>query len=55
MGASFNVLTPTSGTVTVNGTGMGVSVNHGVYGRIPALQNVHVGDYSDTINVEIAF
>jgi spore coat protein U-like protein len=45
----------TSGTVTVNGTGIGVNVNHGVYGRIPALQNVHTGSYSDIIIVELTF
>ena len=45
----------TSGTVTVDGTGIGVSANHGVYGRIPALQNVHAGSYSDIINVELTF
>jgi spore coat protein U-like protein len=45
----------TSGTVTVNGTGIGVSVNHAVYGRIPALQNVHPGSYSDIIIVELTF
>ena len=45
----------TSGSVTVNGTGIGESVNHGVYGRIPALQNVHAGSYSDIIIVELNF
>ena len=45
----------TSGTITVNGTGNGVSVNHAVYGRIPALQNVHAGSYSDIIIVELTF
>jgi spore coat protein U-like protein len=44
-----------AGTVTVNGTGIGVSVNHAVYGRIPALQNVHAGSYSDIIIVELNF
>ena len=44
-----------SGTVTVNGTGIGVNVNHGVYGRIPALQNAHAGSYSDIIIVELTF
>ena len=44
-----------SGTVKVNGTGIGVSVNHGVYGRIPALQNVHAGSYSDIVIVELVF
>ena len=45
----------TGGTVTVNGTGNGVTVNYGVYGRIPALQNVHAGSYSDIIIVELTF
>ena len=45
----------TSGTARVNGTGIGVSVNHGVYGRIPALQNVHPRNYSDTIAIMITF
>ena len=45
----------TSGTVTVNGTGIGGSVNHWVYGRILALQNVHPGSYSDIIIVELTF
>ena len=45
----------TSGTVTVNGTGIGVNVNHGVYGRIPARQNVRAGSYSDIIIVELTF
>ena len=45
----------TSGTVTVNGTGIGVNVNHAVYGRIPALQNVRAGSYSDIIIVELTF
>ena len=44
-----------SGTVTVNGTGIGVNVNHGVYGRIPALQYVYPGSYSDIIIVELTF
>ena len=39
----------TGGTARVTGTGVGVSVNHAVYGRIPALQNVHSGSYSDGI------
>ena len=45
----------TSDTVTVNGTGIGVNVNHAVYGRIPALQNVHAGSYSDIITVVLTF
>ena len=45
----------TSDTVTVNGTGIGVNVNHAVYDRIPALQNVHAGSYSDIITVVLTF
>ena len=45
----------TSGTARVSGTGIGVSVNHAVYGRIPARQNVHAGSYSDIINVVLTF
>ena len=45
----------TSGTVTVNGTGIGVNVNHAVYGRIPARQNVRAGSYSDIVIVELTF
>jgi spore coat protein U-like protein len=45
----------TGGTVTVNGTGNGVTVNYGVYGRIPALQNVHAGSYSDIVTLELTF
>ena len=44
-----------SGTVTVNGTGIGVNVNHAVYGHIPARQNVYAGSYSDIIIVELTF
>ena len=45
----------TSGTARVSGTGVGISFNHAVYGRIPALQNVHSGSYSDVINVLLTF
>ena len=45
----------TSGTARVSGTGVGVSVNHAVYGRIPALQNVHAGSYSDIVTLELTF
>jgi spore coat protein U-like protein len=45
----------TSGTARVVGTGIGVSVNHAVYGRIPARQNVYAGGYSDIINVVLTF
>jgi spore coat protein U-like protein len=46
---------PTSGNATVSGSGTGMSVNHVVYGRIPALQNVRTGSYSDTITVVLSF
>ena len=45
----------TSGTARVSGTGIGVSVNHAVYGRIPARQNVDAGSYSDIIIVALTF
>ena len=45
----------TSGTARVSGTGVGISFNHAVYGRIPALQNVHSGSYSDVVNVLLTF
>ena len=45
----------TSGTARVSGTGIGVSVNHAVYGRIPARQNVYAGSYSDIVTVLLTF
>lgn len=43
----------TSGTSTVGGNGE--SVDHTVYGRIPAQQNVTTGSYGDTIIVTVTF
>lgn len=34
---------------------LGITVNHTVYGRVPALQNVVVGSYSDNITVTLTF
>ena len=34
---------------------LGVTANHTVYGRVPALQNVAVGSYSDNITVTLTF
>ena len=34
---------------------LGVTLNHTVYGRVPALQNVAVGSYSDNITVTLTF
>ncbi|MGH8467453.1 MAG: Csu type fimbrial protein [Gammaproteobacteria bacterium] len=33
----------------------GVTVNHTLYGRVPALQNIAVGSYSDNITVTVTF
>ena len=43
----------TSGTVTVSATSLGATYT--VYGLIPALQNVPVGSYSDTITVTVTY
>jgi len=34
---------------------LGVTVNHTIYGRVPALQNVAVGSYSDNMTVTLTF
>ena len=43
----------TGGSSVVNGNAL--TANHTVYGRIPARQNVPVGNYADTITVTITF
>lgn len=43
----------TSGTSTVSATSLGATYT--VYGQIPALQNVPVGSYSDTITVTVTY
>jgi spore coat protein U-like protein len=43
----------TSGTSTVSATSLGATYT--VYGMIPALQNVRVGSYSDTITVTVTY
>lgn len=45
----------TVGTDTVAGTGTGLNVDHTVFGRIPASQNVAAGAYNDTITVTVTF
>jgi len=45
----------TPGTDTVSGTGTGLSINHTVYGQVPAGQNVTTGGYADTITVSINY
>ena len=59
----YNLYTDASlNTVWGDGTGHSALVGdtqlaaiHTVYGRIPALQNVHVGAYSDTIVITLTF
>lgn len=43
----------TSGTSTVSATSLGAT--YSVYAMIPALQNVPVGSYSDTITVTVTY
>ncbi len=42
-------------TDTVSAVGTGVSVNHTVYGRIAAEQNVPTGSYTDLITVTVTY
>lgn len=42
-----------AGTAIVSGNSGGAT--HTVYGRIPALQNAHTGNFSDTIIVTVTF
>ncbi|GAB3470382.1 spore coat U domain-containing protein [Azotobacter salinestris] len=44
----------TGGTAQIGGSTSG-TVNHTVYGRIPARQNAHVGIYTDSIIVTVNF
>jgi spore coat protein U-like protein len=43
------------GTATVSGSGVITATNVTIYGRIPAAQNVHVGNYSDNVIVTVSF
>lgn len=43
-----------SGSVTIPAQGS-ASQDHTVYGRVPALQNAFVGDYSDSITVTLNY
>jgi spore coat protein U-like protein len=45
----------TIGTDTVALVGTGLAQNTTVFGRIPALQNVAVGSYTDTITATVTF
>lgn len=45
----------TVGTDTVGGTAGGTAANLSVYGQVPALQNVPVGAYTDTVTATITY
>lgn len=47
----------TGATYTVGGTGAGLAspTTHTVYGRLPGSQNVHVGQYDDTLTVTVTY
>jgi len=45
----------TPGTDTLPGTGTGQSVDHTVFGTIPARQVIPAGDYGDTVTVRVYF
>lgn len=53
--AHLQVWGETVGTDTVAGVGTGLPIPHVVYGEIPALQNVNVGAYADTIIVSVNY
>jgi spore coat protein U-like protein len=42
-------------TMTVGGSGAATATNVTIYGRIPAAQNVHVGNYFDSVVVTVMF
>jgi spore coat protein U-like protein len=44
-----------AGTGTASGVGTGTNADTPVYGRIPAGQNVPVGNYSDVVTVTVTF
>ncbi len=45
----------TTGGELVNATGTGLLVDHTVYGRVAASQNVTQGSYTDTVNVTVTY
>jgi len=42
-------------TTTVSGSGTAAATNVTIYGRIPAAQNAHVGNYADNVIVTVTF
>jgi spore coat protein U-like protein len=43
----------TDGVDTADGIGTGLTIDHAVYGRIPAEQYVNTGAYADVITVAL--
>lgn len=41
--------------LTISGVGTGLAINHTVFGKIPASQNVPAGSYVDTVTATITF
>jgi spore coat protein U-like protein len=41
--------------LTISGLGTGLAINHTVFGKIPAGQNVPAGNYVDTVTATITF
>lgn len=44
-----------SDVLTLSGVGTGLAVDHTVFGKIPASQNVPAGNYADTVTATITF
>jgi spore coat protein U-like protein len=49
------VLGNTLGVDVITGLGTGVAIEHTVFGKIPASQNVPAGNYADTVTATITF
>jgi spore coat protein U-like protein len=45
----------TIGTDTVPGAGTGQSVDHTIFGAVPARQVIRAGEYGDTVTVQVYF
>lgn len=44
-----------SDVLTLSGVGTGLAIDHTVFGKIPASQNVPAGNYADTVTATITF
>lgn len=49
------VLGNTLGVDVITGLGTGLAIDHTVFGKIPANQNVPAGNYADTVTATITF